>query len=390
MKISIQKCLVCTLAILVLMSVCVPSISASEAESTKPKTLLALGDSLTTGYGLDNYIPGGNPYLCKSYINMIAGALELVGGQTYINHAVNGDKTSDLAQLLPSLESQVKSAELIIITIGGNDLLSTVPLVASMISGKNVTDFAGAIEVFANTPPEAFDTLANDSGFQQQMAAILVNLAANLQTIAGFIQAKAPHARVIFLKQYNPLKNIPGFVTFGEFAGGLLDSINGMIEKNCQAFGFEVVDVPSVIDQNAMELTNILQYDIHPNEQGHTEIAKLLAKHLGLSLGLPGEEDETQAPELTTGITDEETNSPEETTSAPEPMTTAPEETTAMPETEAPIETMEETTSRPETTVETTAVTEPESPKGCAASVTCLSLLVIAFGATLVSKKKNE
>ena len=83
MKTAIQKSLLLTMAVVLLLSVLLCSVSAAQIEETKPQILLALGDSLTTGYGLDNYTPGGNPYLRNSYINQIAKAMGLEGGQTY-------------------------------------------------------------------------------------------------------------------------------------------------------------------------------------------------------------------------------------------------------------------------------------------------------------------
>ena len=395
MKNTIKKCLVMMLAVLILMAACITSVSASETETAQPQALLALGDSLTTGYGLDNYVPGGNPYQCNSYINTIAKALGLEGGQSYINRAVNGDRSADLAKLLPSLENEVKSAELIIITIGGNDLLSTVPTIASKISGKNITDFAGAIGVFAATPPETYATLAADPAFQAQMAAIFAGLATNLQTIAGFLKEKASDARIVFLKQYNPLANVPGFAAFGEFAGGLLDSINSTIEKTCLAYGFDVVDVPSVIDSNAIGLTNITKYDIHPNEQGHAEIAKLLADHLDISLDASGDNQETQSPEVTTEPSVETTAPSEGVTTAPEETvpedTTAHEEiATAAPNAEtSPAETDVEHSQAPVTIPESENTTDTVSQNGCASSVGVLSILVASLVAFAMKKKSH-
>ena len=395
MKNTIKKCLVMMLAVLILMAACITSVSASETETAQPQALLALGDSLTTGYGLDNYVPGGNPYQCNSYINTIAKALGLEGGQSYINRAVNGDRSADLAKLLPSLENEVKSAELIIITIGGNDLLSTVPTIASKISGKNITDFAGAIGVFAATPPETYATLAADPAFQAQMAAIFAGLATNLQTIAGFLKEKASDARIVFLKQYNPLANVPGFAAFGEFAGGLLDSINSTIEKTCLAYGFDVVDVPSVIDSNAIGLTNITKYDIHPNEQGHAEIAKLLADHLDISLDASGDNQETQSPEVTTEPSVETTAPSEGVTTAPEETvpedTTAREEiATAAPNAEtSPAETDVEHSQAPVTIPESENTTDTVSQNGCASSVGVLSILVASLVAFAMKKKSH-
>lgn len=384
MKVMMKKLFAWAMVLLLLLSASVIAVSSSETEAAHPQTLLALGDSLTTGYGLNNYVPGGNPYECNSYVNIIANEMGLVGGQTYINHAVNGDTSSDLAKLLPSLESQVKSAEMIIITIGGNDLLGMIPTIASQISGKTITDFAGAIEVFAATPPETYLALGSDPEFQQQMIAVLTKLATNLQTIAGFIHEKAPNARVIFLKQYNPLNNVPGFTSLGEFAGGLLDSLNSTIETTCQAYGYEVIDVPYVIDTNAVGLTNILQYDIHPNEQGHSEIAKLLSRHLGLS---PEDGEETQNTEVTTAQPAETTTPSGEATQAPAETTASPEDATTPSQTETTApETSGKDSQESATAPETTDLSEPA---GCAATASSMAACMLAVCAAFILKKKH-
>ena len=349
----------------------------AEETDPAPKTLLALGDSLTTGYGLKNYTYGGDPYLCDSYINRIAAAYGLEGGKTYINRAVNGDKTGDLARLLPSLENEVKNAEMIILTIGGNDLLGILPEIAYMLSGQEVSDFTQAAAVFAAATAEQYDALKNDPAFVARMKTVLEDVGTNLQTIAAFFKEKAPDARVIFLKQYNPMHNVQGFEAFGEFGGGFLTSINQAVEQVATAFGYETVDVPAVIDDRAEELTNIRLYDIHPNAEGHHEIAKAVAQHLGLSLD---QSEDTEAP------TDPETEAPTD------PETEAPTD----PETEEPTEAPTEAPTDPMTEAPTEAPTDKPADtdaladkKGCGASLGLLSVLMMSVCAAFVLKRSR-
>ena len=369
MKKTFLKCLtaVITLTLLASAAIC-PAVA--EEKDTAPKTLLALGDSLTTGYGLKDYTYGGDPYLCDSYINRIASAFGLEGGKTYINRAVNGDKTGDLARLLPSLEGEVKNAEMIILTIGGNDLLGILPEIAYMLSGQEVTDIAQAFALFAMATPEQYETLQNDPAFVARMKTVLEDVATNLQTIAAFFKEKAPDARVIFLKQYNPMHNVQGFESFGQFGGGFLASINQAVEATATAFGYETVDIPSVIDERAEELTNIRLFDIHPNAEGHREIAKAVAQHLGLSLD---EHEETEAP------TTPETEAPTEPETAPE--TEAPTEQPTSQQTEAPTE-------APDDLPADTDV--PAEKKGCASSVGMMGVLLLTVLTAYVVRNTDE
>ena len=176
------------------------------ASLEKQPQLLVLGDSITTGYGLANYEPGGDPYLCNSYANIIASALGLEGGSSYINKAVNGDTTGDLAELLPSLQKEVSSAKLIIISIGGNDLLDLAPKVISMVAGRELTDYNEIIDFVKALTSDQITSLMEDSEFLLTIAAAFIGCVYNMMDIGEFLTANAPEAEVIFLKQYNPFK----------------------------------------------------------------------------------------------------------------------------------------------------------------------------------------
>ncbi len=372
MKRSFLKALT-LLVTLILLATAAAFPAMAEETAPAPKTLLALGDSLTTGYGLKNYTYGDDPYLCDSYINRIAAAYGLEGGKTYINCAVNGDRTGDLARLLPSLENEVKNAEMIILTIGGNDLLGILPEIAYMLSGQEVTDFTQAAAVFATATAEQYDALKNDPAFVARMKTVLEDVGTNLQTIAAFFKEKAPDARVIFLKQYNPMHNVQGFEAFGEFGGGFLTSINQAVEQVATAFGYETVDVPAVIDHRAEELTNIRLYDIHPNAEGHHEIAKAVAQHLGLSLDQSEDTDAPTEPETKTP-TDPETEAP--TDPETEEPTEAPTEAPTDPITEAPTDKPADTDA-------------PADKKGCGASLGLLSVLIMSVCAAFALKRSR-
>ncbi|MBO5701799.1 MAG: hypothetical protein J6S71_05120 [Clostridia bacterium] len=330
------------------------SLAIPASAAKKPEFMLALGDSITTGFGLENYFEGDDAYECDSYITLVANAMGLEPKESYVNKAVNGATSADLLELLPDLSRQLDYADLIVITIGGNDLLGSIPIVASAISGKNITSLGSAIDALTAATPADFAALANNPNFQRQMGTVLTKFANNLAGIAEIIKTGAQNARVIFLKQYNPMKNVIGFGDFGNFADTLIASVNASIDQVCTASGFEVLDAPSVIDVNAVGLTNMLNYDIHPNAAGHMELAKLLASYLGISLDAS------------------ENTWEEETTAAPETEpVTEPE-----PETEMDIESDAE-------------ATEPsEKSGGCASAVSSTAVILALCGACFVFKKK--
>jgi lysophospholipase L1-like esterase len=360
MKIIIRKVVLFTALLAILTSTVLCPISAAGA--SMPQSMLALGDSLTTGYALPDYVDENDPYACKSYANLIAAAMGLQGGDTYINRAVNGDTSSNLASRLPGMKGDVQKAELIVISIGGNDMDRLIPLILYKVTGKQITEYSQMAPALQGVAPEAYTSLENDAEVQGAIADAVAKLKDNLKTVSDMIKENAPDARVIFLQQYNPL-HVQGFSDFAAFSQKSLDAANAAVAENAQNYGFEVLDVPSIINSRAAELTNIQKFDIHPNEQGHLEIAKLLAAHLGISLD-PAE------------------NTTAETTAAPEETTEQATVTTDVPESEAPTQT-------DATTESATQPTAPAQNSGCQSAVLGASLLSLLLCAAIVLKKSK-
>lgn len=289
------------MAVLLMGAAILPAIAAS-ANNGKNKygNMLVLGDSISTGYGLQNYTPGGDPYLCQSYGNILAASLGLENGKNYINRAVNGDASYDLLALLPSMGENIKAAELIVISIGGNDLLHILPQFASSLTGRTVTDLqAAASAVMAMDSTVLSQKLADPAGLTIVLGAIS-EYSKNLPLIIEGIHTVNPTARVIFLAQYNPMAGSFVSPEFGEFAGNAIDSLNLALNTAVEAsgYGYEVADIPSVINVNAVGYTNISDADIHPNADGHAKIAEYLIDLIA---------DDTKPAEVTSAINDDTT-----------------------------------------------------------------------------------
>lgn len=332
---------------LVILLALVASLAIPASAAKQPEFMLALGDSITTGYGLDNYVGAGNEYDCVSYANQVAEALGLVAKESYINKAVNGATSSDLVKLLPEIERYIGYADLIVVTVGIYDLMEIVPVIASILAGKSVTSLEGAINVFSAATLAQFAALENNTSYQTKIKNFITKYEKNLSDFAAYVKALSPSARVIFLEQYNPVYNVSGFGDFGTYADGLFATLNDSVKKICAENGFETLDVPSVINENAASLTNMLNYDVHLNADGHTQVARLLTTYLFSSF-------------------DEET----------EPVT----EPVTEPETTA-AETLEETAP---------ATEEAPEASGCASSISSAAIVALAVSACFVLKKKSK
>ncbi len=286
-----KKIIALLATVLIVLSVCSALVSAE----SDVKKLLVLGDSISTGYGLSGY-SAANPYDCDSYANAVAKELGLKAEEGYINRAVNGDTSSGLLALLPSLDADLKEADLIIASIGGNDLLRAIPAIASAASGKNVSGFEESVGILRAFTPAEFDELSKNQKVVAEINRVLMNFSANFLSIAEKIKLAAPEARVIFLKQYNPMKSVKEIEALGDFADTIIKTINLSIESVCKQNGFEVADVPSVIDADAATLTNISKLDIHPNAEGHAKIAELLIKQIAEKGNTTESESVTEEP----------------------------------------------------------------------------------------------
>lgn len=103
-----------------------PTVSATDAPPDVPVMgrevpILAIGDSLFTGYGLENGQRG--------YPEMLEVALRARGiNARIVNAGVSGDTTAGGSQRLAfALDGQATKPELVIISLGGNDMLRGLP-----------------------------------------------------------------------------------------------------------------------------------------------------------------------------------------------------------------------------------------------------------------------
>jgi lysophospholipase L1-like esterase len=92
-----------------------------------PPIFLALGDSISTGFGLSGYTPG-EPHE-GSFVTLAAETLNM----TPVSFAVDGLTSGGLLAMLENpgdeLKDALAGAAVISLQIGGNDLLRLLPLV---------------------------------------------------------------------------------------------------------------------------------------------------------------------------------------------------------------------------------------------------------------------
>ena len=225
---------------------------------------VALGDSLTHGYGLAD----------KQKDRFSAVIAEKLRTDGYIcsefNYGVDGLTSDGLLEMLNAGQcSMTGRADLITIDIGANDVLHTV----SMLAAYAMYDMAA--------PEDEYESI------QTELDNSLDQYRSNFETLIDNIKRENPDARIICTTIYNPYKNLDmtiqvpdGEVSLSEYTDTVVTRLNNVMKEVAADKGIEVAD-----SYTAFELTNktVLNaqndatgtnMDIHPNKDGYALMAE--------------------------------------------------------------------------------------------------------------------
>ena len=206
----------------------------------KVNLYLALGDSITTGYGVQNSF--SFPRLYADFLKRHNPNLRM------LNLGVNGLTTSRLLTSLHynrDLRYSVAQASLITITIGSNDLLHLI-----------------------NNPKQTINTA--------QLPLIFNNMRKTLAQIGEVIRRLNPIATVKVATLYNPLPAGP-YALYLALAQGVIDNANTNIVTWAKHYGFKVVYLDR--EFRGKEWLLVGQDHVHPSIAGYQVIAKAFARY---------------------------------------------------------------------------------------------------------------
>ncbi|MGN0461658.1 MAG: SGNH/GDSL hydrolase family protein [Ruminococcus sp.] len=238
------KKLICALMCVTLMWL---SSSIAYAETTEDE-LVVLGDSIAAGYGIEN--PEDTyGYLVSSERDFMLS-----------NYAVSGDTTTDLLQLIEKnrqVKNHLKTAETVVISIGGNDFLH-------LGYESSITELAEII------------SSGKDSKIIQNL---LKTVKSNIRTIHESIRELNPKAKIVLQTVYNPFL-------------GQSDKLTQLLNQLVELFRQDYIDIyndEADTDANMViadvekcfreyyektKNTSLVQSDfIHPSVKGHRMIA---------------------------------------------------------------------------------------------------------------------
>ena len=240
-----------------------------------PQCMLVLGDSISTGCGLTNYKQGNN-YNTNSYANLLAKKYKLSQNSDYYNYAIDGQTSLELYSRIKSgnYDNDIKKSDLILISIGGNDLLSALLQFIQSTIGTDLTNSEKEID-FDFTDPNILENL---NKMVKTISNNITKLKGNLIGITDKIHEINPNTEVVFQTVYNPVDGlkirIPSLLT--DVFVSRIEEVNRIININSKSDDnsqrYSVADVYTSFLGKSSELTNIDQIDIHPNSKGHEKI----------------------------------------------------------------------------------------------------------------------
>ena len=276
------------------------------------KTYLVLGDSISTGYQ-----PGGTHLTDQAFFGIVAKDRDY----TLDNHAITGNTSTGVWGQIKggTLDSNIKQASVITLTIGGNDMMAplyesiaahynednpSAPIKASditaILSNSKDSRYWGALGAAAYVITQLDQY--TDAQLTAYMQPTVTTLSSNLNNIASYIHTLNPDATFVVETQYYPY-----YWLKGGFLGPLINDgfgpekaafpraipmLNNEIAANATGSGgtvrYVVADSYAAFAQAYKtspstrltcayyESTDDSSLDFHPNVAGHALIAQTM------------------------------------------------------------------------------------------------------------------
>ena len=290
-----HKILLFVLALLLIFG-CLPAVGGEQAP-----LLLTLGDSISMGFGLEQ--PES-----QSYGALGANTL----GMQYESKAVIGYTAKDLLNRLQKgkLDASIADAKLIVITCGGNDLLNAFyTALAELYNSEQATEltYSDVFDIFAghggqlsvsDLTPYALRIIPDFPESEAFALALSEYCHAMFESggVISYIRSVNAEATLFVANQYNPYLHAGGLslILGAPFESGIR-KLNQAILQASEEGDFYVSDVYSDFAKSEENLCNCymnfsgMDFDFHPNKEGHALIASRIETSYRQSLvGIAG------------------------------------------------------------------------------------------------------
>lgn len=271
---------------------------ADEVTDQNTFRMVTLGDSLTVGYepGMDmNSKPYG--FVDRLYeqglfhgrtevTNLGIGGLKTDGLKQYIQ-AVVDERAITAEEIQPGLsgidprtkqigadaakaKNVIAAADLITITIGGNDMMSLVNTVNTL----------------------------NDEQLKAKMEELFKSYTDNVSSVITNLHSINPEATIVVADQYNPVPKIASETSYPKLlaaAGEFTKVVDGVADSFAsQGVDIKVAHVAKKFVGSELTMTHILKEDIHPNQYGYETMASVFAETIWGSYKNPPAQEQAQ------------------------------------------------------------------------------------------------
>ncbi|MDN3016824.1 SGNH/GDSL hydrolase family protein [Paenibacillus sp. BSR1-1] len=206
-------------------------------------TVLSAGDSLTQGVGDSTKQGGYLPYL-DTLLEKEKGIQEV----DFYNYGVKGNRTTQLLKRLqsPEMKSVLQRADVVVITIGGNDVMK---VVRDNLSNLQLSIFNKEKESYQKHLTQIFETIVQEN----------------------------PNASIVLVGLYNPFsKWFPDIEEMDTIVSDWNNAGRTVITHYPNAYFVPIEDVFLNADENLLYTDNF-----HPNDKGYELIAERLNETFG-------------------------------------------------------------------------------------------------------------
>ncbi|MEJ9219588.1 GDSL-type esterase/lipase family protein [Paenibacillus glucanolyticus] len=262
-----------------------PGVAPAFADDVTAKNtyrIVTLGDSLTVGYEpgmdlnskpygfVDRLYEQGLFYGRTEVTNLGIGGLKTDGLNHYVQ-AVADERNITAEEIQPGLSSidprtkqigaeaakakpVIADADLITITIGGNDMMSLVSTVGTLSDEQLKAKMQELFELYTDN-----------------VSAVITNL-----------HTMNPDAAIVVADQYNPVPKIADEVAYAKLlasSGEFTELVEGVADGFAsQGVDIKVAHVAKKFVGSELTMTHILKDDIHPNQYGYETMASVFAE----------------------------------------------------------------------------------------------------------------
>ena len=272
-------------------------------------SVVVLGDSIARGHGLRNI---ETERFSAVLGDLLRNKYAAVNVYNYAHDGYNG--TNLLNQIRNTSAEEIKNAECILISIGGNNVLNAFSVMGEAFgfSGLDPNLVLQLIEKIANNEFSvdsdlelALDTLENlikriNKAFESKEYERLITeagekLYSEIPQIVKALRVLNPDARIYIQTVYNPYHNVSfsirgadGSINLSHHGERAVSKLNEAIESLAEENGYTVVPVHDAFAESENSLTNAgygflklcFSADPHPNASGHALMGQIYYEYL--------------------------------------------------------------------------------------------------------------